>query len=744
ESSRDELKSLERLAARNRVIVTASDDSYTEIEQEMRDREFGGGAHAAVGHGFYDEAAKLEIFRRLLDFSHASRDITRRQFQWARQLLEDSEGRDTFRAVIRKWSPSDVERFVTRHLRRVRREGDILRLLQRNADLDNEIHTWFVGLDDSTRCFVLMLSMLPGLRREQLWEKYKLVLERLKGLDARLALWPLGICRQRAAPYVTTEGQLDFVDERIAEAIHREVTINFREYLVELTPLIKELSVPPGRGQRAGVKEAQGARKARAAESKGVREALARLVGKAGRQGLEDFRDLLEFWGTDPSFQVREAVAFSLEQTAKEGAGARHALNLLERWCNVASSNQETFYRAAAAASALARVVAARPAGDAYEKGLALLLRLADGAQTGLKFYVSVALKKAVRKVPLADGAARVTLSALLRSAARDGKASTKINVAEALNEARVADEPAALQVIREWATGDDTDCRWVAMCSLFLWRRQRNEERVRGAVTFLGWDAPTAAGMLVEVINHKHERASVYWKSFIQLASGADEATRAALVSGLSALPQATVEETLLPLLRASGEPALSGLAVDVRAERWRLMFPTPPEFVADLRRELQREDVSAEIYNALSSLLRPEPWGRRGELVRALVSCFAEHREGLDEVLTRLKWMAPSLFDPLSVEVRREGLRLLLQSPPALVSVIAEGLGRAELAHDTGEALAALSQPEPQGYRAELLRTLADSQANNPAQVFGLLQQFRASGHAALGRLAYELNLA
>ncbi len=764
EASRDELKSLKRLAARNLVIVTASEESYSEIEQEMRNREFGRAASRVVGHGFYDERAKLEIFERLLDFSYKSRDITRRQHQWAHQLREEPEGRETFRAILNKWSPSDIERFVTRHMRQVKRQGDILRLLQRNADLDNEIHTWFVALDDSTRCFVLALAMLPGLRREQLWMKYKLIVERLKGLDGGLSMWPLGICRQHAAPYVTTEGQLDFVDGRIAEAVQREVTINFREYLIELVPLIKEMSVPPGREQGMS-REALAARKAMATESGEVRAALARLVGKAGRQGLEDFaggslgpplnarradrpgledfRNLLEFWGADPSLQVREAVAISLEQAVTERAGAKHALGLLGQWCNIASNHYEVLYKAAAAASALAAIVAAKPVGETYERALRLLKRLASSTHPSIKFYVSISLRKAARKLPLVEQEATVSLTTLLSMVAQDGKASTKINVAEALNEARIADEAVASQVIRGWASGEDADCRWVAVCSLFLWRKQRNEERVREAVGFLTRDAQTTAGVLVEIINHKHEKTAIFWGAFSQLVREADAPTREALVSGLAELPQASLDERLLPLLRAAEDPSLSGLAVELRAERWRRMFSTPPEFIADLRKEVYREDMSVEIYKALDGLLKPEPWGHGGELLRALVSCFPDHRESLDAILVRLKGIAPALFEPLSVEVRREGFRRLLNTPMTLVAVVAEGLTRTELAGDTGAALAALTQPEPQGYRQELLRALADSQATAPAPVFALLQQFRASGNPALARLAYELNL-
>ncbi len=729
ESSRDELKSLRRLAERNLVILTASEESYDEIEQEMRNREFAGGGRVNVGRDFYGEPAKLDIFGRLLKFSLDAGDITHRQHRWARRLLEDAEARETFRAVVRKWSPSDLERFVTRHLRDARREGDVLRLLQRNADLDDEIHAWFVGLDDSARCFILTLAMLSGLGAEQLWEKYKLVVGHLRSLDARLALWPLGICRQRAAPYVTTEGQLHFVDARIADAVQREVTDSFREYLVELVPLLKEARFVPADGGRE------------------VRTAVARLLGRAGRRGLEEqFRGLLAFWGEDPAFQVREAVAVALEQAARERAGAGHALGLLEGWCNVASGNQKTFYRAAAASSALASVAAANAAGgETRERALALLRRLA--AYKGLRGYVSIALKKAARKLPLAEDDSPVGLAALLRAVAGDSKASTRINVGEALNEARAADEQRgrgeAEALVREWAAGDEADCRWAAICSLLLWRRQRQDERVRVAAEFLARDPETTASVLVELVNSKYARTKIFEKCLLQLARATDGATRAALVAGLAALSQAGVEARLMPLLRAAEEAELSGLAVEVRAERWRRMLPAPAEFVADLRKELRVEGMSAEIYQALAALLRPEPWGQWDEAVRSLVGCFAVERPALDDALARLEAIAPALFEPLSVEVRREGLRCLLHDPPAFVAAAAEGLAPGGPERATAEALAALARPEPQGSGQELLRVLADAHALVPAEAFALLQQFRASGHPALVQLAYELNL-
>jgi hypothetical protein len=741
ESPRDELKSLKSLASRNLVIVTTSKDSLDEIGKEMRDRDYKGGEHVIVGHGFYGERAKLEIFERLLAFSHQSGDITPRQRQWSRQLLEESEGREIFKTIVNKWTPTDIERFVTQHLSHVKRPGDILKLLQRNADLDNEIHTWFIALDDSTRCFVLALSMLSGLRKEQIWEKYKLIIQRLKELDANLSLWPLGICRQRAALYVTTEGQLDFVDERIAEAIYREVAVNFREYLVELVPLMKEVSVPPGHEQRM-TKEAIAARKLRAAEDRELRVALARVIGKAGRQGLEDLTGLLNFWGADPLLQVREAVALALEQAVTESTGAKHALGLLEKWCSDVTGRSEAVYRTWAAASALGSIATVKRGTETCQSALYLLERLVRRSQASIRFYVSISLKKPARKLPLVADA-KPDLATLLSLAARDEKAATKINVAEALIEARIADEAAALGLIREWASGEDADCRWAAICSLFLWRKQKDEERNREAVRFLAQDAQTTACVLVEILNHKLQKMPDPWQYFKQLVLAADDAARRALVSGLAGLSQTSLEKELWPRLRSSDEPSLGDLLAEVRSEKWRRMFSTPPEFIADLRREIQQERTRGEVYAALLRLLKPEPEGCRRELVRILVSCFAEYRASLYDLLAKLTSISPEVFEPLAIEVRSEGLKGLFSDPQTFIAVLAEGLSRADLSGETCVALELLAQPEPRGNRAEVLQVLTHAQSVNAAAVRALLRQLRATLSGTLGRLVYEFNL-
>jgi hypothetical protein len=582
--------------------------------------------------------------------------------------------------------------------------------------------------------------MFCGLRKEDLWQNYKLVVQRLRKLDVNLSLRPLGICRQRAASYVTTEGQLDFVDERIAEAIYRELSKNFREYLVELNELIRDLSVPAGRERKPS--EVKEQRKHAAEKDKELRIALARITGKAGRQGLEDFTALLNFWGADPMLAIREAVALALEQAVAERTGARHALSLLEKWCNDFSQRPDALFRTAAAASALASIAGVSHSRDICAKALSLLEQLAGSDRPAVKFYVSIALKKIGRKTSLTANEMSIGLAPLLALVAHDAKGTTKINVAETLVESRIANETAALTLIRDWLAGSDADCRWTAMCSLFLWRKQRNDERNRVVAESLALDPYTAANMLVETLNEKYQKAPIYWDCFKQFAAEADAISRRALVAGLSAPQQVSLHEELLQRLRASENQRLSSLFVEVRAQRWRQMLSTAPTFIADLHQEVHRKGLASEIVAALAGLLEPEPAGCRVQLIEALVSCIRDKRDTLEDILHQLTIMAPPIFEPFAAEVRVAGLRELFSDPLTLVRIIAESLNDSTSSDETCIALELLAQPEPRGNHAELLQALGAAQASDAAALQGVLRQFRATSSRALSELAYEFN--
>jgi hypothetical protein len=748
ETPRDEFGSLERLIARgNTIIVTASEDSYPEIEQEMRKREFERRARLDVGRDFYDERAKLHIFENLLKFSLDAAEISQRQYQLALSLWEEPQGaggreqmrgesRDLFLAVLRKWSPADIERFITVHLRQVKKPGDILKLLQRNADLEDEIHAWFVGLDDSTRCFVLLLAMLSGLGRSELWEKYKSVVQGLKKLDPSLSLWPLGICRERAADYVTVDGPIDFTDEPIAEAIQREIAKNFREYFVELLPLMRSWSVPPGRDQRPTDSLLE-ERRLKVAQGKELRTTIARMVGVVGRYGLNDVLSIIDYWATDPVLAVRDASAVSLAQAATEGAGARQALNLLDAWAKDTSPGVDTLMRVYAAATALVHIAAARPGASVYRRALAQLEALAADTRKSVRFYISIPLKKAARRVVLRD------IENVLSATVQDSNASTRVNVAEALNEARLFEEAPALDVLAKWSSSQDANQRWAAACSLILWliqSRRGIDHRLSEVGVLFQQDAETAASVLVELMGHRlYQKKTV--QLFKRLVDGITDDARKRLLKGLSSLPFAVLDERVLARLRTSGKPEAEALVIEVRRECWRRHMANPVSFVGDFRHALSQEKSREEALRTSMALLRPEPEGCRAGFRQALVTAFVQNRLGVSELLEVLSGLAPPVFEPLSVEVRCAAFKSLFDDPTAFVRVVSEDAASDRTAAQAYAALEALAQAAPLGYYTALFRALADADALDTAALKTLLSLLRADGRAVFRQLTRDV---
>jgi hypothetical protein len=756
EKPRAELESLKDMIERgNLVILTMAEDAFPEVEQEIRKEEFAYDYHIEVGHDTYDERSKLHIFRELLQLAHRAGDITS-LYDWAFELTEESSGfsprkarereaaRDKFNEAIRKSTPAEIERFFTQHLRQVRRTSDFLRLWQRSAAGDEEVHSWFVSLDDSTRCFLLALSIFSELDGEQFWEKYKAVVQVLKKLDSGLALLPVGICRQRAAPYVTVEGPLGFVDERIADAVHEEIARNYREYFIELLPKLREWSVPPGREPRhADVTEEE--RKLRARDDQEVRAAVAQMVGKVGRHGLHDLKSILDYWATDPVFKIREAVAIALEQTALSSEGADYALNLLEKWSYGFSAGGQTLLRTYAAASPLGRIASAGAGRAAYPRALKQLHQLTGDGRRSVRFYASIPLKKMARRVPLSD------LKELLSRAAQDDNTSTKINVAQALNEARFRNENTgeAEELFDQWAGSEDASLRWVALCSLLLGGRRARGKRGLEAQAqrkaeevskFLPHDAATVASVFLGTLADDHHKDTV-WPLFTRLIADDWDGTKGALLSGLAQLPYNQLDKELLTPLRKAGDPRLENVVVELRREVWKQLLESPVDFLKDLRKRLNNDKTEWEVFRVLTELLKPETEGSRNKFIGALVYFYPQDRESLEEVLSKMKSMAHSVFEPVCVEVRREALKGLFYDPLAFIRIATEDLGRDEIAGETRQALESLAQEGAlQNSRDDFLQALACGYELDPSPVRSLLKLLRNSGSNVLRRLAYE----
>lgn len=759
-SSGEELFGLRSMIERNNVIVaTASDEEFERSQPEMLRYEFSDYAHLSVSRNSYDYAAKVRVFNAGLDFSLRAGDLSGEQFAWAAELADEAgggapaaevsaagradelrqrESRARFREVVTRWSPSDIERFITVSLPRAKRREDVARLLQRNAALEDEVRSWFLSLDDSTRCFVLTLATFPEMDDDLLWEMYKTIIEELRSLSPNLAPAAFGICRQRSAPYVSAEGPIYIVDERVTDAVRYEVARNYREYFIELTPKIMEWSVPPGRGEKGPEPKAR--RKLKIKESREVRLAVARMVGVVGRTGLEDLLEIFDYWATDPDYHVRLAVAVALRQTAQSPTGVNHALSLMEEWCRDVSAKGTARLRPLAAAIALGSIASAAPEQYAVPRALNCFRRLARSARPDVRFHVSIALKQVARHV-----SAAALESILARIASGDRKADTRVNLAAALHEARSRRaEGAAEEVERlceQWLGSGEKGRRWVAVCALVMSQDAGGrDERLRG---LLGHEqsATALASVLAELVDDDYigRTAEDALRRLVQESEG--EAWTH-LRAGLSGLPAAKLETKLLPRLRSAGAPLMDERLTEVRAEVLVRKLAQPKHFAAVVRDWLGREDrVVLEAFKAVALLVGDGPSARRDEVVAALAECYRLDQRAGGEMFARLEGLAPSHFRPLTRRARVEALGGLLADPEGFVKFAAEGLERHPIPSGLCEALAILSAEGPEGRRAELCAVLADAYRAGPAPARSLLRQLRATGWPLLARVTHDM---
>jgi len=746
-----ELDSLRSLVERtNAVIVTISEEGFQEVEQEMLKQAFEYSASTRVNSATFCLEEKLTIFRGLLELALEMDSVHPKHYNWALKMLDEPtsihepqhrlrvENRDKFLEIIRKCTPADIDQFFTQSLREVRQPSDFIALLQQNAGGDEEVHSWFLSLDDSTKCFVITVALCSELSRPLFWKYYKTIVQDLRSLDPHLALLPIGVGRYQAKPYVTAEGPLDFVP-RLANAVNNEIATNYREYLVELLPRLKDWSVPSGRTTDAD-RNSEG-RKRKANKTQPLRAAVARLVGTAAKEDLDsDIAGIIEHWATDPILRIRDAVAIALEQSAQETDSANRALDLLKGWGSGSTNDEQSFLKLYATALPLTRFASSNSGQAVYQRALDYLKFLARDRRRSVQFYTSIAVKKMARKAQSAD------LETLLSSLAQDNHVATRVNAAQALNQARFHNDSEVSALIQRWLVSDDANLRWVAICSLLSsgnQARARNLEEIQRQVReiegLLLQDAGTVASVFLELINDDRLKKNA-WRLFRQLLMEESNGDRQLLIAGLAKTDFNQLDKKLLDRLRRYGDPQHERLIIEIRRAYWENLLLSSGSLLTDLRKRLGEEKRIVEMFQTLTEMLRPEPEGARQEVVGALVAFYPQDREILNEVLLKLQRMAPSIFGPVSAEIRRAALSRLFYDPPTLVQTLVSDLENPETSQETYAALESMAQSEPLGQRKELLQAFAYAYAVNPASARPFLRLLRSGSSRVLPLLSYE----
>lgn len=748
-----EWHSLRAIIERNNIIIaTAPDDEFERLTDELRRYHFTDYARLPVNHNSYTEESKYEIFNRLLDhLFFTTGEVDDDKYAWASDLARKQdelttvgpggsralerrarESRAKFRENIKQWSPADIERFVL-SLSQVRSQGDIARLLQRTGAIEDEIRAWFLGLDDSTRCFILTVAIFNDLSNEALWERYKIIVEQLRQFDQSLRLLPLGICRKRAQPYVSADGPIYLIDERIAEATRQEVARSYREYFVELTPRLMEWSTPLGRKPKTI--EQRNQRKLKIEETRDARLAIARMVGMVGRLGLDDLSGILDFWATDSNIHIRKSVAVALEQTVKSPSGVNPALNLLEKWCHDLGSNGERRWRALAAAIALGNVTVA--ANDPYVTGRALqyLRSFARSRRPDARFYASIAVRSVARH------ARRAAIEGILGRLAKDDRTEVRLNVAAALNET-ITPEADVAKLSELWLNSPDKNRRWIALCGIVTSRAMQNgaSNKYQQLLTLLEQKetADILASVLSEVVADAHY-GQVASDTFLHLSQASTGQAWINFAAALGEAPLSKLDKEFLPRLRFAAPPFFNERAIDVRHEALKHRLADPPRLLSTLKSWLKQETVRLEVFRALALLVDDSPTSYRMQFIEALAIRFAQDPAGVNDMLAVLEGLAPAYFEFLAEAVLHHGFKRSLDNPAGFVLLAYQQLTNGATAGRAREALESLVSEDS---RSELLAALLAAYVEAPKSVDSLLSTLRAIGSAELIGVVHEFN--
>jgi hypothetical protein len=545
-------------ASGNSIIITTLDEVFDDARKETRLSEFVSKEELVYLHeDSFDYGDKKAIFERLVRFSSEQRIVNDKQETWALSLLNLPQSHDSrnvnesksrssaqLHKLLREvWLPVDIERFVLESLCDSRTEDDVFELLRGYADLEKRIHSWFLELDNSTRCFVLTLAILSGFEQKEIWSKHQIIVNALRRLDPHLSIPPLGILREAARPYVSATGPLEFTNERVWRLVARELSKAYREYFTELidTKVLSEWSIPE-LSDPLTEKDQLSIR-----DTENIRNAIARLTGEMVREGLDGVKELLEAWARQKPGRIGKTAGIALKEVAKDPVSAHSALALLDEWSRDTTS-ADSRHRRWATASALGRILSIKSRFGTSEQALSILQRLAEDQDN----YVASAVPQAFQVMGAALPVEALG-GVLTRLAKRDQF--TREEVASALDQATPQRLEEVVKLLDIWAASKSPNVRWTAIFTLLTARKMPLRERSTCLAKFFASESSRVITILSEIL----EADDVYNKqtairTFVGLA-GRSAQTRIQLVTMLAAEYEKKPSQTQQFLERLQGE---------------------------------------------------------------------------------------------------------------------------------------------------------------------------------------------
>jgi hypothetical protein len=337
----NELYYLERIIKnKNQIVFTSQDEIFleaireTHIQNWLQENSY---EIISLPTESYSYDKKIQIFNNLV--SYAVDSLTPWQKTEALNLIkpisdinsednfDESKNRRLFQGLLlRKWIPVDIERFVINSLPSINSSSKLLDKLRLDADLEHRVHTWFTNLDASIQVFILTLTIFAGFPSTEVWNRYKEIVYKLQKLNSGLYALPLGVARQRCAPYVTLNGNPDFAYPRIYQAFINEISKNFREYFIDLLDVLIKWTIPPDKLEV----ETQ---KTFIQNNINVTASIAKMVGEVGSYSFAEVKPLITTWAEYPLGSIAKNAGIALQRVAMDPIGAQIVMDTIDEWC---------------------------------------------------------------------------------------------------------------------------------------------------------------------------------------------------------------------------------------------------------------------------------------------------------------------------------------------------------------------------------------------------------------------------
>ena len=455
----DALSSLRKICApENTLLLTCTEDEFSSRHGLLTDIGFDDATltRHRLTADTYSGWLRTKIVRRHIQHAVANGLVSAQQQQWAEELLKNPE-------PWQEWTMGELEAFATQALAAAQNASDVARRVSQKPSIEEQVHTWFLDLDEAARSLLLALFLFPEASQAELWSQFREIVSELasRQLTPNIAIPTLGICRSRCRPYVTQTDDVQ-IAEMAAAPIAHELASTWREYVLELRSLLIRWAIPDRASPKPSIDTIAS-----------VRAEVARLLGELMAIRTDDVMSFLETFATSEDRETRIAAADAIVHAFGREKGAAGCQKLLRRWENDRSGDPATVRKRMTAANACWRIAAMHPDGPYYVFAMEQLHRHVRDMEV-VRATVAYGLNRIVARS--AGDADRILLNRL--AADQDHIVRRRAGVAFA--ELARRNSKAASALFETWLESNHENRLWTAAYALMVAREQSRDDRAR------------------------------------------------------------------------------------------------------------------------------------------------------------------------------------------------------------------------------------------------------------------------